>query len=114
MSGGELTLGAVLARLEEREREIAAQADLARERIAELSAQLEEFHGAAEEIRITRKRCWNCPNRPRPRRRPHSCRTIRPTSRSWRCSPRPTARCGPGRCARRWTCRWVRILSRDS
>ncbi|MGW2748732.1 hypothetical protein [Streptomyces sp. NPDC001450] len=38
MTGDQLTLGAVLARLEEREREIAAQADAAKERIAELSA----------------------------------------------------------------------------
>ena len=38
MTGGELTLRAVLARLEEREREIGAQAEAAKERIAELSA----------------------------------------------------------------------------
>jgi prefoldin subunit 5 len=55
MRGDQLTLSAVLARLEEREREITAQADAAKERIAELSAQLEEFHRTAEEIRITRK-----------------------------------------------------------
>ncbi|MEU3795769.1 hypothetical protein AB0F07_39295 [Streptomyces fructofermentans] len=55
MTGGELTLGAVLARLEEREREIAAQAEAAREKIAELTAQLEALDTAAEEIRITRK-----------------------------------------------------------
>ncbi|MET9388618.1 hypothetical protein ABZY09_48690 [Streptomyces sp. NPDC002928] len=53
MTGDQLTVGAVLARLEEGEREIAAQADVAKERIAELSAQLEEFHRTAEEIRIT-------------------------------------------------------------
>lgn len=39
MSGDQLTLGAVPARLEKREREIAAQAEAAKERIAELSAQ---------------------------------------------------------------------------
>jgi len=61
MTGGELTLGAVLTRLEEREREIAAQAGAAKERIAELSAQLEEFHRAAEEIRITRKTLLELP-----------------------------------------------------
>ncbi len=61
MTGGELTLGAVLTRLEEREREIAAQAEAAKERIAELSAQLEEFHRAAEEIRITRKTLLELP-----------------------------------------------------
>ncbi|MCX5321142.1 hypothetical protein [Streptomyces sp. NBC_00120] len=55
MSGSELTLGAVLARLEEQEHEIAAQAEAARARIAELTAQLEEFDRLAEEIRITRK-----------------------------------------------------------
>ncbi|MFI5679967.1 hypothetical protein [Streptomyces cellulosae] len=55
MTGGELTVGAVLARLEERERELVAQAEAARERVAELSAQLEELHRTAEEIRITRK-----------------------------------------------------------
>ncbi|MFP1629852.1 hypothetical protein ACLB9X_32965 [Streptomyces sp. 5K101] len=61
MTGGELTLGAVLARLEERERELAAQAEAARERIAELSAQLEELHRTAEEIRITRKTLLELP-----------------------------------------------------
>lgn len=55
MSGGELTLGAVLAHLEEREREIAAQAEATRGRIAELTAQLEEFDRGADEVRITRK-----------------------------------------------------------
>lgn len=61
MTGDQLTLGAVLARLEEREREIAAQAAAVKERIAELSAQLEEFHRAAEEIRITRKTLLELP-----------------------------------------------------
>jgi hypothetical protein len=51
----------VLARLEEREREITAQADAAKERIAELSAQLEDFHRAAEEIRITRRTLLELP-----------------------------------------------------
>ncbi|MFG2369311.1 hypothetical protein ACGFY3_48380 [Streptomyces mirabilis] len=55
MSGSELTLGAVLAYLEEQEREIAAQAEATQGRIAELTAQLEEFDRVAEEIRITRK-----------------------------------------------------------
>jgi hypothetical protein len=55
VSDSELTLGAVLARLEEQEREIAAQAETTRERIAELTAQLEEFGRVAEEVRITRK-----------------------------------------------------------
>jgi transposase len=51
------------------------------------------------------RRCWSCPSRSRRRRRPRSCRTIRPASRSWRCSPWPTPRCGRGRRARRWTWR---------
>ncbi|MFF8195705.1 hypothetical protein ACF05L_33655 [Streptomyces bobili] len=55
MSDSELTLGAVLARLEEQEREIAAQAEATRGRIAELTAPLEEFDRVAEEVRITRK-----------------------------------------------------------
>ncbi|MGW0538448.1 hypothetical protein [Streptomyces sp. NPDC003032] len=56
MTDGALTLGAVLARLEEREGEIAPRRPRRpRDVIAELSAQLEEFHRAAEEIRITRK-----------------------------------------------------------
>jgi hypothetical protein len=55
MTGKELTLGAVLARLEEREREITAQAEATREQIAQLTALLDELGRAAEEIRITRK-----------------------------------------------------------
>lgn len=51
----------MLARLEERERELAAQAEAARERIAELSAQLEELHRTAEEMRITRKTLLELP-----------------------------------------------------
>jgi hypothetical protein len=54
MNGSELTLGAVLAHLEEQEREIAAQAaEATRGRIAELTAQLEEFDRVAEEVRKT-------------------------------------------------------------
>ncbi|WP_416986734.1 hypothetical protein [Streptomyces sp. T028] len=55
MNNDELTLGAVLARLEEQEREIATQAEATRARITELTAQLEEFGRVAEEVRITRK-----------------------------------------------------------
>ena len=55
MTGGELTLGAVLARLEEKEREIAAQAETTREQIAQLTARLDELGRAAEEIQITHK-----------------------------------------------------------
>ncbi|MFL4909663.1 hypothetical protein ACJ6WF_42620 [Streptomyces sp. MMS24-I2-30] len=53
MTGGELTLGAVLVRLEEPEREIAARAEATRERIAQLTARLDELGRAAEEVRIT-------------------------------------------------------------
>ncbi|MGW0827036.1 hypothetical protein [Streptomyces sp. NPDC002845] len=55
MTGGELTLGAVLARLEEREREITAQAKTTREQITWLTTQLDDLVRAAEEVRITRK-----------------------------------------------------------
>jgi hypothetical protein len=62
MSGGELTLGAVLARLEEREGEIATQAETTREQIAQLTAQLDGLGRAAEEIRITRKTLLELPD----------------------------------------------------
>jgi hypothetical protein len=55
MTGGELTLGAVLAQVEEREQQIAVQAEATGERIAQLTAQLDELGRAAEEVRITRK-----------------------------------------------------------
>ncbi|WP_210583220.1 hypothetical protein [Streptomyces sp. GESEQ-35] len=51
----------MLARLEERERELTAQAKAANERVTELSAQLEEFHRAAEEIRVTRETLLELP-----------------------------------------------------
>ncbi|MFI6935796.1 hypothetical protein [Streptomyces sp. NPDC050287] len=41
------------------------QAEAAKDRIAELSAQLEEFHRTVEEIRITRKKLLELPD-PRP------------------------------------------------
>ncbi|WP_330287191.1 hypothetical protein [Streptomyces sp. NBC_00576] len=62
MTGGELTLGAVLARLEEREREITAQAETTREQITQLTAQLDELDRAAEEVRITRKTLLELPD----------------------------------------------------
>ncbi|MFF4754992.1 hypothetical protein ACWD5R_33270 [Streptomyces sp. NPDC002514] len=62
MSGGELTLGAVLVRLEEREREIAARAEATRERIAQLTARLDELGRAAEEMRITRMTLLELPD----------------------------------------------------
>jgi hypothetical protein len=65
MTDGELTLGAVLARLEEREREITAQAGAAQEKIAELTALLDGFDTAAEEIRTTRRTLLELPD-PRP------------------------------------------------
>jgi hypothetical protein len=66
MTAGELTLGAVLARLGEREREIAAEAQDTRERIAELTFRLKEFDRAAEEVRITRKTLLGLPDPPDP------------------------------------------------
>ncbi|MET8539024.1 hypothetical protein ABZV67_47330 [Streptomyces sp. NPDC005065] len=62
MTGGELTLGAVLARLEEREREMTAQAEETREQITRLTAQLDELGRAAEEVRITRKTLLELPD----------------------------------------------------
>ncbi|MFJ8390390.1 transposase [Streptomyces sp. NPDC094438] len=60
MTGGELTLRAVLVLLEERE--IAEQAEAAREEIAELTALLDGFDKAAEGIRITRKTLLELPD----------------------------------------------------
>ncbi|MEV7770120.1 hypothetical protein [Kitasatospora sp. NPDC086791] len=62
MTGGELTLGAVLVRLDEREREIAAQAEQTREQITRLTAMLDELGQAAEEVRITRKTLLELPD----------------------------------------------------
>jgi hypothetical protein len=62
MTGGELTLGAVLVRLEEREREITAQAEQTREQITQLTAHLDELGRAAEEVRITRKTLLELPD----------------------------------------------------
>ncbi|MFG2785085.1 hypothetical protein ACGFY7_45650 [Streptomyces prunicolor] len=62
MTGGELTLGAVPARLEEREREITAQAETTGEQIAQLTARLDELGRAAEEVRITRKTLLELPD----------------------------------------------------
>ncbi|MFD9302164.1 hypothetical protein ACFWCB_05600 [Streptomyces sp. NPDC060048] len=77
MTGGELTLGVVLARLEEREREIAAQAETAREQIAELTALLDGLGRVTEEIRITRKTLLELPD-PRPPAPPTAKRPDRP------------------------------------
>jgi len=62
MTGDQLTLGAVLARLEEREREIAAQAETTREQIAQLTARLDELGRAAEEVRITHRTLLELPD----------------------------------------------------
>jgi len=64
MTGGELTLGAVPARLEEREHEITAQAETMREQVAQLTVQLDEPGRAAEEVRITRKTLLGLPDHP--------------------------------------------------
>ncbi|MFB7332578.1 hypothetical protein ACFC00_13115 [Streptomyces adustus] len=62
MTGGELALGALLARLEEREREITAQAETMREQITQLTTQLDELGRTAYEIRITRKTLLELPD----------------------------------------------------
>ncbi|MCX5328296.1 hypothetical protein [Streptomyces sp. NBC_00140] len=67
MTGGELTLGAVLARLGERLREITAQAEAMREQVAQLTAQLDEPGRAAEEVRITRTTLLGLPAPPAPK-----------------------------------------------
>ncbi|MEU9786236.1 hypothetical protein AB0H92_35675 [Streptomyces phaeochromogenes] len=50
------------ARLEEREREITAQAETMREQVAQLTAQLDEPGRATEEVRITRKTLLGLPD----------------------------------------------------
>ncbi len=57
MSGGDpqQTLGALLARLEVRERQIAVEAEAAHEQIAQLTALLDGLAQSAERITITRK-----------------------------------------------------------
>lgn len=55
----------LIARLEEREREIAAQVETAREKIAELTVLLDGLGRVTEEIRITRKTLLELPD-PRP------------------------------------------------
>lgn len=62
MTSGELSLGAVLVRLEEREREIAAQTEEAREQITQLTAVPDELSQAAEDVRITRKTLMQLPD----------------------------------------------------
>jgi hypothetical protein len=67
MTGGELTVGAVLARLGEREREITAHAETMREQVAQLTAQVDEPGRAAEEVRITHKTVLGRPEPPAPK-----------------------------------------------
>ncbi|MFD7379725.1 hypothetical protein ACFY13_49095 [Streptomyces mirabilis] len=55
-------------RLDGREREIAAQAETAREKIAELTALLDGLDTAVEGIRITRKTLLELPDPPPPSR----------------------------------------------
>ncbi|MET9535820.1 hypothetical protein ABZY02_35590 [Streptomyces sp. NPDC006649] len=51
----------MLARLEEREGEITAQAETVREQITQLTARLDELARAAEEVRVTRKTLMELP-----------------------------------------------------
>jgi hypothetical protein len=62
VTSGGLTLWAVLVQLEEREREIAAQAEETREQITRLTAVLDELGKAAEEVRITRRTLLELPD----------------------------------------------------
>lgn len=102
MSGSELTLGAVLAHLEEQEREIAAQVEATRGRIAELTAQLGEFDRVAEEVRITRKTLLALPD-PSPPTPPAAKLPDHPAYRQiMAVFAAADARCGHGRSARRW------------
>ncbi|MFJ3799871.1 hypothetical protein ACIPSJ_26745 [Streptomyces sp. NPDC090088] len=52
----------MLVRLEEREREVTAQAEATREQIAQLAALLDDLGRAAEEIRVTRKTLLELPD----------------------------------------------------
>ncbi|GGX67452.1 hypothetical protein [Streptomyces hiroshimensis] len=60
------TLGALLARLEAREQQIAEQAGAAHEKIAELTALLSELDQATEYIKITRKTLLELPDEASP------------------------------------------------
>ncbi len=63
MSGDpQQTLGALLARLEVREQQIAAEAEAAHEQIAQLTALLDGLSQAAEHITITRKTLLELPD----------------------------------------------------
>ncbi|MDH6580814.1 hypothetical protein [Kitasatospora sp. MAP5-34] len=63
MSGDpQQTLGALLARLEVRERQIAAEAEAAHEQIAQLTTLLDGLAQAAEHITITRKTLLELPD----------------------------------------------------
>ncbi|MFI9588026.1 hypothetical protein ACIHCQ_40980 [Streptomyces sp. NPDC052236] len=102
MTGGELTLGAVLARLEEREGEITAQAEATEEQIAQLTAQLNELNRAAEEVRINRKTLLELPD-PQPSAPPAPKLPDHPAYQQIMAVFAPTIHCGRGRSARRWT-----------
>ncbi|WP_199808216.1 hypothetical protein [Streptomyces sp. NRRL F-2580] len=67
MSGDpQQTLGALLARLEVRERQIAVEAEAAHEQIAQLTALLNGLAQAAEHITITRKTLLELPDETAP------------------------------------------------
>lgn len=103
MTGGKLTLGALLARPGEQERDIAAAAGAARERIAELTELLDEFDKAAEEIRITRKTLLELPDPTSPA--PPAAKLPDHPAYQQIMAEFAAPRCGRGRCARRWTSR---------
>ncbi|MBB3078404.1 hypothetical protein [Streptomyces violarus] len=106
MTGGELRLGAVPARLEERESDITAQAETMREQLAQLTAQLDEPGRAAEEVRITRKTLLGLPD-PGPPAPPAPRLPDHPADQQimavFTAADHPLR--APGRCARPWTWR---------
>ncbi|WP_251069282.1 hypothetical protein [Streptomyces sp. ISL-96] len=62
MSRDDLTLGAGPAQLQVREEQIVAQAEAARDEIAELTARLGELDQATDHMRITRKTLLDLPD----------------------------------------------------
>lgn len=109
-------LGALLARLEVRERQIAVEAEAAHEQIAQLTALRDGLAQAAEHITITRKTLLELPDEtPSAPAPPTPALPGGPAySRSRPCSPKPTLRYGRGTCARQWTWTSCRTTSTTS
>ncbi|MFD7604865.1 hypothetical protein ACFWAN_31030 [Streptomyces mirabilis] len=92
-------------RLDGREREIAAQAETAREKIAELTALLDGLDTAVEEIRITRKTPLELPDPPPPSPPAAKLPDNPAYQQIMAVFAAAAPRCGRGRCVRRWTWR---------